>query len=82
MGKSMEKTKRLILLLLNDMGPSSTEELIGEAETLGIAECRDRVPGAIADLNSEGKLTKKLSKEKKAIVWGLSDKVDRSELEV
>ena len=78
----MEKTKQLILLLLNDMGPSSTEELISEAETLGIAECRDRVPGAIADLNSAGMLSKKLSKEKKAIVWGLSDKVDRSELEI
>ncbi len=78
----MEKTKQLILLLLNDMGPSSTEELISEAETLGIAECRDRVPAAIADLNSAGMLTKKLSKEKKAIVWGLSDKVDRSELDL
>ncbi len=78
----MEKTKRLILLLLNDMGPSSTKELITEAETLGIAECRDRVPGAIADLNAQGMLTKKLSKEKKAIIWGLSDKVDQSELDI
>ncbi len=81
MGKSMEKTKRLILLLLHDMGPSTTEELITEAETLGIAECRDRVPGAIADLSGEGKLTRELSKEKKAIVWDLSDIVDRSELD-
>jgi hypothetical protein len=80
MSKGIEQTKQLILLLLHDMGPSSTEELIAEAEILGIAECRDRVPGAIADLNGEGMLTKQLSKEKKAIVWDLSDKVDRSEL--
>ncbi len=81
MAKGIEKTKQLILLLLHDMGPSSTEELIAEAETLGIAECRDRVPGAIADLNGERMLTKQLSKEKKAIVWDLSDKVDRSKLD-
>ncbi|MHA2239066.1 MAG: hypothetical protein ACXAB2_11950 [Candidatus Hodarchaeales archaeon] len=82
MSKGLEKTKRLVLLLLNDNGPSTTEELIAEAETLGIAECRDRLPGALADLNSEGKLTKKLSKEKKAIIWDLDDSVDRTELEI
>ena len=81
MAKSMEKTKQLVLLLLNDMDEATTEELITEAEALGIAECRDRVPGAIADLNSEGMLTKKLSKEKKAIVWGLSDQVNRELLQ-
>ena len=63
------------------MGEATTEELIEETETLGIAECRDRVPSAIADLNAEGKLNKILSKEKRAIVWSLSDKVDTSELE-
>jgi hypothetical protein len=81
MAKAILKTKRLILLLLYDMGEATTEELIAEAETLGIAECRDRVPSAIADLNAEGNLNKILSKEKRAIVWSLSDKVDTSELE-
>lgn len=82
MSKGLEKTKRLILLLLHDDGPSTTEELITVAESLGVAECRDRLPGALADLNSEGKLIKTLSKEKKAIVWDLSDSVDRTELEI
>ena len=63
------------------MVEATTEKLIEEAETLGVAECRDRVPSAIADLNAEGKLNKKLSKEKHAILWSLSDKVDTSELE-
>ncbi len=82
MSSGLEKTKRLILILLHNDGPSTTEELITEAESLGIAECRDRLPGALAALNSEGKLTKKLSKEKKAIVWDLSDSVDRTGLDI
>jgi hypothetical protein len=78
--KNISKTKRLILLLLKDIGEATTEELITEAESLGIAECRDRVPSAIADLNSEGFLTKILSKQKRAIVWSLSNSIDTSEL--
>ncbi len=78
--KDQTKTKRLILLLLKDMGEATTEELINEAESLGIAECRDRVPSAIADLNGEGMLTKLLSKERKAIVWKLSQNINFTEL--
>ena len=74
--KDSASAKRLILFLLVDMGEATTEELIKEAETLGIAECRDRVPPSIADLYDEGSLERKLSKEKKAIVWSLSAKVD------
>ena len=76
----MESARNLILLFLKDMGEATTEELISEAEILGIAECRDRVPSAIADLNSEGLLNKRLSKEKKAIVWSLSELVNIDEL--
>ena len=79
--KSLEKSRKLIMFVLQDMGEATTEELIAEAETLGIAECRDRIPSAIADLNAEGLVNKKLSKEKKAIVWSLSDKFDESLLE-
>ena len=76
MAKSIITTKRLILHLLKDMGESTTEELITEAEILGLAECRDRVPSAIADLYSEGLLKRDLSKEKKAIIWRLDDNID------
>ena len=80
MAKAIVKTKRLILLLLEDMGDATTEELIAEAETLGIAECRDRVPSAIADLNSEGLLRKELSREKRAIIWKLAEGLDVEKL--
>ena len=76
MAKSMIKAKRLILFLLNDIGEATTEELINEAEILGIAECRDRVPSAIADLKSEGLLKSEISKEKRAIIWRLVDNID------
>ncbi len=74
--KDTAKAKRLILLLLEDMLEATTEELITEAETLGVAECRDRVPSSIADLYSEGLLKRELSKEKKAIVWSLAENID------
>jgi hypothetical protein len=77
----MYKTRRLIMFTLQDLGEATTEELITEAETLGIAECRDRIPSAIADLNEEGLLNKKLSKEKRAIVWSLSEQFDESLLQ-
>ena len=78
--KDTAKAKRLIILLLEDMVEATTEELIAEAETLGIAECRDRVPSSIADLYDEKILTRKLSKEKKAIVWSLADGIDVEKL--
>jgi len=78
--KDTTTSKELVLLLLKDMGEATTEELITEAEIMGLDECRDRVPVAIADLNSDGLLNKKLSKEKKAIVWSLSDLVDVDKL--
>ncbi|MHA1946453.1 MAG: hypothetical protein ACXAC6_00720 [Candidatus Hodarchaeales archaeon] len=74
--KDTAKSKRLILLLLEDMVEATTEELIQEAEILGVAECRDRVPPSIADLYDEGLLRRKLSKEKKAIVWSLAENID------
>jgi hypothetical protein len=74
--KDTAKSKRLILLLLEDMVEATTEELIKEAEILGVAECRDRVPPSIADLYDEGLLRRKLSKEKKAIVWSLAENID------
>ena len=74
--KDTAKAKRLILLLLEDMLNATTDELIAEAEALGIAECRDRIPSSIADLYEEGLLKRELSKEKKAIIWRLADNID------
>ena len=53
------------------MKEATTVELIEEAESLGIAECRDRVPAALAELSSQGLIVKNISKEKKALVWSL-----------
>ncbi len=69
--KDQEKAQELIVLLLEDMNEATTVELIEEAESLGIAECRDRVPAALAELSSQGLIVKKISKEKKALVWSL-----------
>jgi hypothetical protein len=71
--KDQETTKTLIVELLKDMKEATTLELIKEAETLGIAECADRVPAALAELNSQGLIQKAISRERKAILWTLSE---------
>lgn len=69
--KDQDTTNTLIIELLKDMNEATTTELIEEAEMLGMAECRDRIPAALAELNSQGLITKTLSREKKAIIWTL-----------
>jgi hypothetical protein len=71
--KDQDTTRTLIIELLKDMNEATTVELIREAETLGIAECRDRIPSALAELNSQGLVKKQISKEKKAIIWTLPE---------
>ena len=75
--KGIRKARMLVFFLLDDIGELTTEELIAEIELLGIDECRDRVPSALADLSEENLIDKKLSREKKAIIWSLSQSFDR-----
>lgn len=71
--KDQDTTRTLIIELLKDMLEATTVELIKEAETLGLAECVDRIPAALAELNSQGLVKKQISREKKAIIWTLPE---------
>ncbi|MFX1537004.1 MAG: hypothetical protein ACFFDI_22540 [Promethearchaeota archaeon] len=71
--KDQDKTQTLIIELLKDMKEATTVELIREAEMLGISECSDRIPAALAELNSQGSVKKQISREKKAIIWTLPE---------
>lgn len=71
--KDQDTTRTLIIELLKDMKEATTVDLIREAETLGLAECRDRIPPALAELNAQGLVRKQISKEKKAIIWILPE---------
>jgi hypothetical protein len=70
--KDQEKAKEFITLLLEDMKEATTAELMEEIEKLGVAECRDRVPSALAELSSKGLIKKTISREKKALIWRLA----------
>ena len=65
------KSKKLIMEFLAKKYSATTQELIefvsNEAE-----ECRDKVPQALLSLVREKKITKNLSKAKKAFVWSLN----------
>lgn len=78
--KTLKKTKHLVLLLLKDMGEATTAEIVHEAAFIS-AECKDRVPAAIAGLNRAGMLNKSISREKKAIIWRISEQVDLESLD-
>jgi len=47
-----------------------TTEIIEESAKVS-AECKDRIPEALKALESDNKVTKRLSKEKKGYVWTL-----------
>ncbi|MFX0184336.1 MAG: hypothetical protein ACFE95_14730 [Candidatus Hodarchaeota archaeon] len=70
--KTQETAKEFIILLLEDMKEATTAELMNEIEKLGVPECRDRVPSALAELSSKGLIKKSISREKKAIMWSLA----------
>ncbi len=71
--KDQDTTQTLIIEFLKDMKEATTVELIKEAETLGIAECADRIPSALVELNSQGLVKKQISREKKAIIWTIPE---------
>ncbi len=62
------KSKKIILDYLNMGNSATTEEMIQYVSTQA-EECRDKVPQALLALSREGKVLKKISKEKRAFVW-------------
>ncbi|MHA1448618.1 MAG: hypothetical protein ACTSP4_04260 [Candidatus Hodarchaeales archaeon] len=70
MTKQRSDPLKTVILLLEDMGPSTTKELQEEASIVS-KECADRLPGSLLTLEKRGKIRKELSKEKKSIVWSL-----------
>jgi hypothetical protein len=62
--------KKTLTTILEELGEATTAEILDKASEKS-HECKDRIPGALVDLEKDKKITKKLSKEKKAIVWKL-----------
>lgn len=62
--------KDTITMILEELGEATTTEII-EASSKVSAECKDRIPEALRTLESENRISKKLSKEKKGYVWSL-----------
>ena len=62
--------KETITMILKDVGEATTAEIIEESSRVS-AECKDRIPEALAALENDQIVTKKFSKEKKGYVWTL-----------
>ena len=60
--------KQVVLLVLEEIGEGSSAEVMVEASKIS-AKCKDRVPSILLALEKEQKVVKRISKEKKAIVW-------------
>ena len=64
--------KSTITMILEKLGESTTVEIIDEVSRVARSpECKDRIPGTLVALEKEKKVTKRISKEKRAIVWTL-----------
>jgi hypothetical protein len=64
--------RETITMILKEMGQATTAEIVEQSSRVS-AECKDRIPEALAALEEENKITKRLSKEKKGYVWTLVD---------
>ncbi len=71
MNKSKESTEELILSILSENGESSTSVIIKRI-TKENNDCIDRVPGALVALKEKDRVKRRLSKEKKAVLWSLA----------
>ena len=60
--------KETVIAVLNELGEASTFEII-EILSRRSKECKDRIPKTLITLEKENKIVKKISKERKAIVW-------------
>jgi hypothetical protein len=63
-------TNERVIRILKDLGEASTKEIVAEASKES-SECKDRVPTALINLEQEGLISKRFSKEKKGYVWKL-----------
>jgi len=62
--------KMTVTMILEDLGEATTAEIIAKASHVS-RECKDRIPGTLIALEKDNKVMKRVSKEKKAIVWTL-----------
>lgn len=62
--------KETITMILEELGEATTEEIIKEASQVS-RDCKDRIPNTLVTLEEENKIIKRISKEKKALVWRL-----------
>lgn len=56
--------------ILEELGEETTAEIM-DASTKVSRDCKDRIPGALSELEKDKRVTKRLSKEKKGYVWSL-----------
>lgn len=70
-GIEVTDPKETITMILKVFGEATTAEIMDQSSKVS-TECKDRIPEALRVLESEGKVTKRFSKEKKGYVWSLA----------
>jgi predicted transcriptional regulator len=73
--KKLSDNEKAILWILEDLGLASTAEIIEEVLDLP-NNCKDKVPSILISLEKKKFITKKISKEKRGIVWVVNQNSD------
>ena len=63
-------TEKAILWIVEDLGEALTSEIIQEASDLP-NNCKDKVPGILISLEKKKFISKKISREKRGIIWSI-----------
>ncbi|MFX0113805.1 MAG: hypothetical protein ACFFB3_04600 [Candidatus Hodarchaeota archaeon] len=72
MDSNEKSTEDRIIAFLSEFGERSTSEIIKNI-TRENKDCIDRIPGALVALREKNQVKRRLSKERKAVVWSLID---------
>lgn len=69
-GRALPDPRQTITMILEELGEATTAEIIEKASQRS-QDCKDRIPGTLVDLEENNKIKKRISREKKALVWTL-----------
>lgn len=72
MNSSKKPIEDLIISILSEQGEISTGEIIRKVSREE-NDCIDRIPSVLVALKENNRIKRRLSKEKKAILWSLTE---------
>ncbi len=70
MNSLKKDTEKRIISILKEISEATTSEIV-ELAMKEDKDCKDRIPGALVALRENNLIKRRLSKEKRAVIWSM-----------